>query len=97
MVNRVTQNMLNTQFMRNLNTNLTRVQKLQDQLSSGRKINKPSDDPVGISFALRYRSELERNEQYQRNVDSALSWLSYSDKILGQAGDIIQRARELAV
>jgi len=94
---RVTQNMLNTQFMRNLNTNLNRVQKLQDQLSSGRRINKPSDDPVGISLSLRYRSELERNKQYQRNVDSALSWLSYIDEILGQAGNVLQRARELAV
>lgn len=97
MANRVTQGMLNTQFMRNLNTNLVRVQKLQDQLSTGRRINKPSDDPVGISFSMRYRSELERNGQYQRNVDSALSWLSYADEILGQAGDVMQRARELAV
>lgn len=97
MPSRVTQSMLNTQFMRNLNNNLSRMEKLQEQMSSGRRINKPSDDPVGISFSMRYRSELETNEQYQRNVDSALSWLSYTDETLGQAGEVMQRARELAV
>jgi len=97
MPSRVTQSMLNTQFMRNLNNNLNRMEKLQDQMSSGRRINKPSDDPVGISFSMRYRSELETNDQYQRNVDSALSWLSYADETLGQAGNVMQRARELAV
>lgn len=97
MPSRVTQSMLNTQFMRNLNNNLMRMEKLQEQLASGRRINKPSDDPVGISFSMRYRSELEVNDQYQRNVDSAISWLSYTDEALGQVGDIIQRVRELAV
>lgn len=97
MPSRVTQSMLNTQFMRNLNNNLNRMEKLQDQLSTGRRINKPSDDPVGISFSMRYRSELETNDQYQRNIDSGLSWLSYTDEMLDQAGSVLQRARELAV
>ncbi len=94
---RVTQSMLNTQMLRNLNSNLTRLEKLQDQMSTGRAINKPSDDPVGISFALRYRSELEANEQQQKNVDSAFSWLEYTDKMVGEINQVLQRARELAV
>lgn len=94
---RVTQGMLNTNMLRNLNNNLTRLEKLQNQMSTGRKINKPSDDPVGIGFSLRYRSGLEANEQYQRNVDSAISWTDHIDKIIGEANDVLQRARELAV
>jgi flagellar hook-associated protein 3 FlgL len=69
----------------------------QLQLSSGRKINKPSDDPVGITYSLRYRAELSSNEQYTKNVDSALSWLDYNDTVLGQAGDVVQKIRELTV
>jgi flagellar hook-associated protein 3 FlgL len=69
----------------------------QLQLSSGRKINKPSDDPVGITYSLRYRAELSSNEQYTKNVDSALSWLDYNDTVLGQAGDVVQKIRELSV
>lgn len=94
---RVTQGMINTQFMRNLNTNLNRMDNLQNQLATGRRINKPSDDPVGISFAMRYRSELAANEQYQENVGAATSWLEYTDSTLGKANEIIQRVRELAV
>lgn len=94
---RVTQGMLNTQLLRNLNTNLSRMDKLQDQLSTGRRINKPSDDPVGISFSMRYRSELDTNDQYQRNVDATVSFLDYTDTMLDQTGSVLQRARELAV
>lgn len=97
MPGRVTQSMLNLQLNRNLNNNLSRMEKLQDQMASGKRINKPSDDPVGISFSLRYRSEISLNDQYQRNVDSATSWLEYADKMLEQVGNVMQRARELAV
>jgi len=74
-----------------------RMNNLQNQLSTGMKINKPSDDPVGITFALRYRSELDSNDQYSKNVSSALSMLEYTDTSIGQAGDIMQRARDLLV
>jgi flagellar hook-associated protein 3 FlgL len=97
MTTRVTQGMLNNQLLRNINTNLTRISNHQNELSTGRKINKPSDDPVGISFSLRYRSEVSENEQYENNVDAAISWLDYTDTTLGQANSVIQRARELAV
>jgi flagellar hook-associated protein 3 FlgL len=94
---RVTQGMLNTQMLRNLNENMRRMDNLQDQLATGRKINRPSDDPVGISFSMRYRSELEANEQYESNLDGAVSMMSYTDKMLEQAGDVLHRVRELAV
>lgn len=94
---RVTQSMINTQLLTNLNNNLKRLDNMQNQLSTGRRINQPSDDPVGISFSMRYRTELESNDQYQRNTNDAQSWLDYNDTVLGQAGDMIQRARELTV
>ncbi|WP_284644981.1 flagellar hook-associated protein FlgL [Paenibacillus silviterrae] len=94
---RVTQGMLNSQLLRNINTNLTRMQNNQEQLSTGRKINRPSDDPVGMAFSLRYRSEQSANEQYESNLDAAMSLLDYTDTMMGQANSVIQRVRELAV
>jgi flagellar hook-associated protein 3 FlgL len=94
---RVTQSMMNTQLLRNISNNMGRMNTLQNQLSTGMKINKPSDDPVGITFALRYRSELDSNDQYSKNVSSSLSMLEYTDTSIGQAGDIMQRVRELLV
>lgn len=94
---RVTQSMMNSQLMSNLNNNLGRMSKLQEQLATGKKINSPSDDPVGITFALRYRSEINSNDQYTENADAVLSQLEYMDTTVGQAGDIMQRFRELVV
>lgn len=94
---RVTQSMMNAQLLRNISNNMNRLNGLQNQLSTGMKINKPSDDPVGITFSLRYRSELDANDQYISNVSSSLSLLEYTDTTIGQAGDIMQRARELLV
>ncbi|WP_169084582.1 flagellar hook-associated protein FlgL [Paenibacillus sp. PL91] len=94
---RVTQSMMNSQLLRNISNNMGRMNTLQNQLSTGMKINKPSDDPVGITFALRYRSELDANEQYSENVSSSLSMLEYTDTTIGQAGEIMQRTRELLV
>ncbi|OAB37676.1 flagellar biosynthesis protein FlgL [Paenibacillus macquariensis subsp. defensor] len=97
MLMRITNNMLSSQLLTNLNRNAQAMSHTQEQLSTGRKLNKPSDDPVGITYSLRYRSELSSNDQYQRNVDSAVSWLDFNDTVLGQAGDVVQKIRELTV
>lgn len=81
----------------NLNRNAQQMNSTQTQLATGRKINKPSDDPVGITYSLRYRAELSSNEQYQKNVDSAVSWLDFNDTVMDQAGSVVQRLRELTV
>lgn len=88
---------MNSQLLLNLNRNARTMNDTQLQLATGRKINKASDDPVGITYSLRYRAELSSNEQYTKNVDSAISWLDYNDTVLGQAGDVVQKIRELTV
>ncbi|GBG07192.1 flagellar hook-associated protein FlgL [Paenibacillus agaridevorans] len=75
---------------------MTQMEQLQQQTTTGRKINKASDDPVGITYSLRYRTELTATTQYQKNVDSALSWLDFNDTVLGQAGDVLHRIKDLA-
>ncbi|TJY41948.1 flagellar hook-associated protein 3 [Cohnella pontilimi] len=97
MVGRVTQGTLTSQLLRNINTNLSRSSELQEKLSTGRNLNRPSDDPVGITYALRYRSELSINERFQSNVDSATSFLEFNDTLMSQISDVLKRAKELAV
>ncbi|RAW09986.1 flagellar biosynthesis protein FlgL [Paenibacillus taichungensis] len=94
---RITNNMLSSQLVLNLNRNAQQMNNTQTQLATGRKINKPSDDPVGITYSLRYRAELSSNEQYQKNVDSTVSWLDFNDTVMDQAGSVVQRLRELTV
>lgn len=94
---RVTQTMLNSNMLRNLSRSMGQMDKLQMQLSSGRLINRPSDDPVIASRGIHYRSALAENEQYQRNADEAQSWMELTDKSMDEAGSILQRVRELVV
>ena len=61
------------------------------------KLNKPSDDPTGITYSLCYRSDLAMNQQYDKNIAQAKSQLDYTDTVLGQLNEMIQRAQELTV
>ncbi|GGN93246.1 flagellar hook-associated protein FlgL [Saccharibacillus kuerlensis] len=94
---RMTSNMMSSTLLGSLNKNLYNMDKLEGQISSGRKINKPSDDPVGVTYALRYRSQLAGNEQFQRATDSAQSWLDETDSQMGSAGNVMTRLKELMV
>lgn len=94
---RVTTLMSARATLRDLNDGLGRLTRLQGQLSSGRQIARPSDDPYGTSRAMALRGELGGLDQYQRNVDDGTGWLNSSDTALGQMSDVLARVRELLV
>lgn len=88
---------MSMQTLNNLNRNYSSMSKMENQITTGRKLNKPSDDPVGVTYALRYRSELASNEQYSSSADAAVSWLDFTDSTMQQAGDVMKRLKELTV
>lgn len=92
---RVTQGMMQTQVLRNINNNLLSIDKNQTMLSTGRKINKASDDPIGATYAMRYRSQLNVMDQYTRNISSAKTNLDATDTALSSINDLLQRAKEI--
>ncbi|OKL36352.1 flagellar hook-associated protein FlgL [Domibacillus mangrovi] len=94
---RVTQSMLSSNMMKNLTASLTRLDKLNTQVSMQKKINKPSDDPVVAMKGITYRRGLMEVEQYRRNFDEAYNWVENSDASLDKAGQALQRMRELLV
>jgi flagellar hook-associated protein 3 FlgL len=94
---RITQNMLNTTLLYDLQNVTGQLQTSEQQLSSGYKLNQPSDDPYGASQALKLRADLAANQQYQGNVSDANSWQSVADTALGDIGDSLQRARDLVI
>lgn len=94
---RVTNNMISNQVVANLARSLERFMNKQIQMSTGRKLNKPSDDPIGIQKDLRYRNVLTDITQFKRNISSAGSLLATYDTILGNMKDIVQSANELTV
>lgn len=94
---RVTQSMLSNNMLRHLSNNYSRMGKLQDQLNTGKKVNRPSDDPVVAMKGISYRHQVAKVEQFKRNVGDVHNWLDSTDAALDNAGEIIKRARELAV
>lgn len=94
---RVTHGMLADTTLRNLSANTRRLERLQQQLTTGRRISKASEDPIGAARALDYHTSLAEIAQYQRNVDSAAAWLNATDSALGAVTSLLHRARELAI
>ena len=87
--------MLSRSVLADLNSVSDRLAHTQHKLSSGREVNKPSDDPFRANRALSLRSDLEGVQQSERNVNEAIAWNDATDGALSSVNDIIQRAREL--
>lgn len=92
---RVTQSMLSNNMLRNLSSSYSKMGKLQEQITSGSKINRPSDDPVVAVKGMGYRTDLNKVEQFNRNMNDVNSWLDTSDESLSQVGDALKRVQEL--
>ncbi len=94
---RITNNMLSQNLLRNLESAQGRMDQLQNQLSSGHRISRPSDDPAGIQNVMRLKSNISSVEQWKNNADEALGYMNTTDSILGDITSMLQRVRELTV
>ncbi len=94
---RVTQQMMVNRVSRNLSGNISRLMSLQTELSSARRIGKPSDDPIGVTRDLSFRSQISDIEQYQRNISWAESTLGMVEQTLGSIAGFVHSAKEIAV
>jgi flagellar hook-associated protein 3 FlgL len=94
---RVTQKSIAATALANLQGNLDRIGKTQQQLSSGRLISTPSDSPTGTVTSLQLRAQVRSNEQFSRNAEDGLGWLGTIDTSLSDAASQIHRARDLLV
>ncbi|TGE32590.1 flagellar hook-associated protein FlgL [Desulfosporosinus sp. Sb-LF] len=94
---RITNNMLSQSLLRNLESAQGRMDQMQNQLSSGHRISRPSDDPAGIQNAMRLKSNISSVEQWKSNADAALQFMNTTDSTMGDMTSMLQRVRELAV
>lgn len=89
--------MLAGNSLRNISESYRRMGQYQDQLSTGKKITKPSDDPVVAMKGMFYRSNLTEVEQYKRNLSELYLWMENSEAGIEQANSGLQRVRELVI
>jgi flagellar hook-associated protein 3 FlgL len=94
---RVTQNLLVGTSVTSLQRQLSRLAGVQEQLSTGKVLNRPSDSPTDTTAAMRMRSAILAHGQYARNAEDGLAWSGLIDQTIGSMTDEVRRARELAL
>lgn len=94
---RVTNKVLNDNFLRNLSNNLNQMSKYQKQLTSGKIVSRPSDDPLLVGKIMSMDINIKQNEQYNTNISSSLGWVKTQDTALGDATKTLQRIKDLII
>lgn len=94
---RVTDGMIASNVMFNINQSYSRLDKLFEQVQTQKKISRPSDDPVVAMKGMFYRTNVIEVEQFKRNFSEARNWIETTDSALGEATKVMERVRELTV
>jgi flagellar hook-associated protein 3 FlgL len=92
---RITQRLMTEHSLNAMQLSMERLSRSQEHLSTGRLINRPSDDPTGTNSAMRMREQITANDQYARNASDGLAWMGRTDSTLMTMSDQVNRAREL--
>jgi flagellar hook-associated protein 3 FlgL len=93
---RVSTNYTYLQSLQNIRTSQDNYLKLQQKMTTGYEINKPSDDPVGIQQVLNYTNRIGANEQYQRNIDYSQGFMQITSTTLQSIEDLLLDIKQIA-
>jgi flagellar hook-associated protein 3 FlgL len=94
LVSRVTNSMLKNTLLSNLGMNLTRMDKLQNQMSTGRKFGEISDDPASLVFGQAARNKIVRLTQFHDSVGTARNWLTQAESGIMELQKVIGNVYE---
>jgi len=94
---RITMQMFYDRFISNMQKNMEAIFSSHEQISSGKRINRPSDDPTAMSRVVSYKTQISAIDQYKRAVNTAKNSLESMESALTNLNGIITRSRELAI
>ncbi len=94
---RITDMMKNNQLVRNLGRHQLELDRVQNQLATGERIQAPSDDPGAATNQMYFRTRVDELDQFASNIDESRNRLNLMDGQLDRVGEIFQRVRVLAV
>ena len=94
---RITNQMMYNNSLVNMYSQNEGLYKSSEQISSGKRVNRPSDDPLAIGEIMNYQTRLDRNDRYGTFTQKAKGVLSTSESLIASATDVATRAQELAV
>jgi flagellar hook-associated protein 3 FlgL len=93
---RITNNMVSDRVISDLRTQYGQLANTQLEISTGRRVNNPSEDPTAYAQEAQRNSQLAGIQSSQTSVNSAQTWLNQSESSLSNLNDIISRAKDLA-
>jgi flagellar hook-associated protein 3 FlgL len=94
---RITQKAVTQTALQGLNRNLSDLGKLQQQLTSGKIVSKPSDSPSGVNRAMQVRQDQAAAAQQARNISDAQGWMDFTDTTLQSMVTQVNRVRDLTI
>jgi flagellar hook-associated protein 3 FlgL len=94
---RVTQRSIATNVLSGLQNNIARLADTQNKLSSGKQLTRASDAPGDAVLAMQYRGEVTHLQQYSRNADDGVAWLSSADTAITSSIGQVNRVKELVL
>lgn len=95
---RITNQMMTNNALYNINKNKTNLSKLEEQYASGKKIQRPSEDPIVAVRALKLRSNLTMLDQYvEKNIPDALSWMDSTESALNNVNTLLTEVTKYCV
>ena len=95
-VTRVSNYQLTLSFIDQINQTRIRLEESRNQVSSGLKVSKPSDDPGRAGLIAQFQSSLTRIDRHQQRIEYAVGMLSNQETAIEQASNLIVRAKEIA-
>lgn len=92
---RITPNMTSDNALYNIQNARARIDRLNDQISSGRNIRRPSDDPITTRNLMELENVVKRSDQYMSNISKADIWLKVTDTALSGMKDTVDSIRKI--
>src|SRR3990167_2769100 len=94
---RITQESLSRTTLSNIKLNYKKMQEIQEKLSSGKQINRPSDDPSGARKVLGLRTEDLQVQQFLDNTETAKEQINYTSNTLESIQEIFTKIKGLTI
>lgn len=94
---RITVRELNRQMLYVINQRNYDMSKLQQQIATGKRLLRPSDDPVDVANTIKLETKLKELTQYKKNINDGISYMNVTSSSLDSMNTLMQRIRELSI
>lgn len=92
---RVTDSNTNSSSVSRINSHRAQISVLQERLATGKRINRPSDDPFGAEAVINIRTSQNEIRQFKRNAEAVNLQLSAADESIGSYQNLVDRIKTL--